>query len=368
MENKYFGKFDPLKNEMVMVIDEDGNVKNPKLMPKLSEKVILEAYRLMCLSRQQDRWDTKYQRQGRILSFLTSTGQEACEVAYAMQIQKGIDWFSGAYRNNAAWLSAGVPMHQIMLYWAGNEAGSKMPEDINVLPINIPIATQFSFAAGIGFANKYLNRKGVVISTIGDGGTSEGEFYESLNFAKLHEVPVIFCIENNQYAISTPVKKATKAQHLASKGIAVGIPNVLVDGNDFFACYAVVKEAMALARAGKGPHIIEFYTYRLGPHSSSDDPTVYRSKEELEAHEKVDPIKRMKKYLVKQKMWDDQKEEALEEEQKQYVKDEFKTMESKKEVHLEDIFKYTYSEMTENLKEELEEAKSIFGGQGHDQT
>ena len=276
---KYFGAFDPAKNykfvggfnplhdEKLQFLDEHGTVTtNPKLkkiMPQLEKDFLLKAYRLMCLSRAQDDWQNKMQRLGKVLSFLTSTGQEACEVAYGLCVEQGKDWFSSAYRNNAAWLATGVPMHNIMLYWAGNEIGSKMPENIKTTPINIPIATQYSHATGLAFAEKYFGRDGVVFTTTGDGGSSEGEFYEAMNFAKLHEVPAIFCVENNQFAISTPRVKATKALNFAVKAIAVGMRSIKVDGNDFLACYAVAKEAADAARAGLGPSMIEIWNLSL---------------------------------------------------------------------------------------------------------
>lgn len=359
---KYFGKYDSAKNEIMQIMDNEGIIINPNLMPKISKEEILKAYKIMCLSRMQDEWQNKYQRQGRLLSFLSSTGQEACEVAYGMLLKPGVDWFSSAYRNNAAWLAAGVPMINIMYYWSGNEIGSKMPENIKVLPVNIPIATQYSFATGLAFAEKFLKKGGVALTTTGDGGSSEGEFYEAMNFAKLHEVPAVFCVENNKYAISTPSAKATKAVTFAVKGVAVGMRNIKVDGNDFFASYAIVQEALELARKGEGPSLIEFDTYRLGAHSSSDDPNVYRPKTEYAEHAAIGPIVRLKKYLIAQKLWTDEQQTTLDKEQKEYVKAQFKAMENNNHVPLEDVFKYTFSDMTPNLEEQLAEAREIFEG------
>ena len=363
-KTKYFGKFDPLKDTMVQVIDDEGKVIHPELMPKISDEELLKAYKLMCLSRQQDNWQNKYQRQGRLLSFLSSTGQEACEVAYGMLLRPGIDWFSSAYRNNAAWLASGIPMRNIMLYWAGNEKGSITPPNINVLPINIPIATQYSMATGLGFAEKFKGSDAVVVTTTGDGGTSEGEFYEAMNFGKLHEVPVVYCVENNQYAISTPSSLATKALNFAVKAIACNIRSIKVDGNDFFACYAVVAEAYDLARKGGGPSCIEFVTYRLGPHSSSDDPSIYRDPKEFEHQMSICPIQRLRKYLIANKLWSEDQQKALDDEQKTFVKAEFKYVEANNEVSIEEVFEHTFSDMSQNLKEQMAEVKSFYAEQG----
>ncbi len=360
---KYFNKFDSLKNEQVQILDDTGKVIHPELMPDISDEELIKAYKLMCLSRMQDFWQNKFQRQGRMLSFLSSTGQEACEVAYGMQLIPGVDWASLAYRNNAAWLASGVPMESIILYWLGNEKGCKMPEEINVLPVNIPIATQYSHAVGIAFAQKFLNKKGLCVTTTGDGGSSEGEFYEAMNFGKLHEVPCLFIVEDNKYAISTPCALSTKATNYAVKAISCGIINIRVDGNDFLASYAVVKEAYEAIRAGLGPHFIEFNTYRLGPHSSSDDPTIYRPKEELEEWQKKDPLVRLKNYLIDKKIWTEEEQAELDKTQKKLVQTTMKKVEADCDVTPEEVFEYTYEEMTPILKEQLAELKSFLATQ-----
>lgn len=360
MNSKFFTKFNPFKNEIVKILDLKGKVVNPDLIPKISNEDLLKAYKLMNLSRIQDFWQNKYQRQGRLLSFLSSTGQEACEVAYGMLLKKGVDWMSAAYRNNAAWLAAGIPMENIMLYWMGNERGSITPKEINVLPVNIPIGTQYSHATGLAFAEKYKKTGGVVVTTIGDGGTSEGEFFEAMNFGKLHEVPVLFTVENNKYAISTPCAKSTKALNYAVKAVATGVESIIVDGNDFLACYAVVKEAYEMLRKGHGPLFIEFNTYRLGPHSSSDDPKVYRSDEEVTKWAGKDPLLRMKTYLIEKKLWTEDKEAELQKTYKKQVQNCFKATEKANITTIEEYFEHTYQEMTPNLVEQLAEAKARF--------
>ncbi|PPE04124.1 thiamine pyrophosphate-dependent dehydrogenase E1 component subunit alpha [Williamsoniiplasma lucivorax] len=361
MAYKYIGKFDPLKNEQVRIMDENGKIINKDLMPKINDEKLVEAYKLMCLSRTQDYYQNKQQRLGKILSFLSSTGQEAGEIAYAMHVRQGKDWFLPAYRNNAAWLATGIPMKNIMMYWMGNERANIPPAGVKNLPINIVIGSQYSHAAGIAFAEKFNNKSdNVVLTTTGDGGSSQGEVYESLNFAQLKKLPVIFVIEDNKWAISNPSSNATAALNFAVKGLASGTPGLKVDGNDFLASWGVFEEAFDYVRKGNGPILIELNTYRLGAHSSSDNPDVYRPKGEFEEQEKFCPIIRMKKYLVEKKLWDDKKQAELDEKNQAFVEKAFEEAMASKDYPLEDVFEYMYSEMTPILKEQYAEAKEFF--------
>ncbi|QHX35655.1 pyruvate dehydrogenase E1 component subunit alpha [Spiroplasma sp. TIUS-1] len=355
----YLKKYDPLKNKVLQILDKDGKIVNPTMVPNLKNKDLIEAYKIMNLSRRQDDFQNKAQRQGRLLSFLSSTGQEACEVGYTIALKKGLDWFASGYRNNAAWLTMGMPIHKIMMYWMGNEFGGQSPEGVNSLPPNIIIGSQYSQAVGIAYAEKLRKGKGVAVTTTGDGGSSEGETYEAMNFAVLHNLPVVFIIENNKYAISTPVRLATKSMNFAVKGIATGMPSIKVDGNDFLASYKASADAIEYARKGNGPILIEFDTYRMGAHSSSDNPDVYRPKGEYEEMVKFDPLVRMKKYLISLNIWDEKKQEQLDKEQSDLVRSEFDLAEKKKAYPLEDIFKYTYEKMTDDLNDQLAEAKEF---------
>lgn len=357
---KYLGKFDPLKDEQVRIMDKDGKIINKDLMPKIDNQKVIDAYKIMNLSRRQDDYQNKMQRQGRLLSFLSSTGQEAAEVGYAMQLDPKVDFFASGYRNNAAWLTMGVPIRNIMLYWAGNERGAKAPDGVNSLPPNIVIGSQYSQATGIAFAEKYFGRKGIAMTTTGDGGMSEGETYEAMNFAKLYDVPCIFVAENNKWAISTPLVQQTKSLNIAVKAIASGMPSIKVDGNDFFATYAVMQEVCEYARAGNGPVFVELDTYRLGAHSSSDQPDVYRPKGEFEEQVKFEPLVRLKAWLIANKLWTDADQEKLNAEQDAHIASEFAWVEANKNYDLKEIFEYTYAEMTDDLNAQYAEAKEFF--------
>ena len=350
--------YDPLKGEMFQVMDQTGKIVNQDHMPEISDELILKMYRTMMLSRTQDEKSLQYQRQGRMLTFAPSMGQEGVQVASAAAIEK-TDWVASAFRENATWLWLGQPMENLFLYWIGSEEGSRIPEGVNLLPIAVPIGTQCNHAVGIGMSIKYRKQNSVVLAYIGDGGTSEGEFYEAINYAGAMNTPNIFIIQNNQFAISTPRALQTKAKTLAQKGVAAGIPCMQVDGNDIFAVYAAVKEAVERGRNGEGPTLIEAVTYRIGPHTTADDPTIYRTDEYHQEMLKTDPLIRTKNYMVEKGIWDEEKEASLKEELENLVEETFKKIEQTPETPLEEIFKYTYAEMTENLKEQYEEYKEF---------
>lgn len=357
-----FENHNPLEGKIFQILDKTGKVVNNRYYKDIDKDLLLKMYRCMALSRTQDEWALKFQRQGRMLTFAPTLGQEGLQVA-SMAACRDDDWLVPAFRGNASWLYKGLPMKNIFLYWSGNEIGSKIPDHINMLPISVPIGTQFNHATGIAMSFKYTKEDKVVVTYIGDGGTSEGEFYEGINFAGAVNAPVIFIIQNNQFAISTSVKSQTKAKTLAQKGIAAGIPSIKVDGNDIFAMYFATKEAVDNARSGNGPSLIEAVTYRQGPHTTADDPTIYRSeKMHLDGMSK-DPIIRTKNFLIEKEILTEEADEKIREECKKTVFEEFKKAEEENITLLEDIFKYTYKEMTDNLKEQYEEAKKWEGGE-----
>jgi pyruvate dehydrogenase E1 component alpha subunit len=328
--------------------------------PKIDDKTLLKMYRTMKLARIADIRAMQYQRQGRMLTFAPVQGQEAAQIGTMAALDKN-DWISPAFREHAAMLYHNVPLENIYLYWFGNERGSRVPDDVNVLPVNIPIGSQFGHASGLAYASKLLkNNKQVAVTYIGDGGTSHGEFYEGLNFAASFDAPMIGIIQNNQWAISTPRRKATKAETLAQKAVAVGIPGIQVDGNDVLAMYAVVKEAAERARKGEGPTLIEAFTYRLGPHTSSDDPTIYRKNEEVEEWKKKDPLIRFKVYMESKGLLDDAKEAKLDEELEAFVKTTFEKVEKEGPiVSPDEVFDFTYETLTDELKEQKEYYKNF---------
>lgn len=351
-----FKKFDPLKKKMLQVLDQDGKIIEQALEPNIDDEKLLHMYRIIMLGRIADIKALQFQRQGRMLTFAPNRGQEAAQVAPMAAIEKS-DWLSPAFREFSAMLYHGVTLEQAYLYWYGNEAGSHFDKDVNVLPINITIGAQINHAAGLAYASKILKKNQVVVTFVGDGGTSHGEFHEGVNFAAVYNLPVIIIIQNNHWAISTPRAKATKSETLAQKAIAYGIPGIQVDGNDILGMYVATKAAVERARNGDGPTLIEAVTYRLGPHTTSDDPTIYRNDDEVKKWEKRDPIIRFKDYLINKSLWTKEKDQALQEELTNYVLKTFKKVEQSSLIPLEDVFNYNYETIPKHLNEQYEEYK-----------
>lgn len=348
-----FEGFDPGDDKMFRVIDNEGEVIDKTLMPQIEDETIIEAYKAMLFSRVADMMAISYQRQGRMFTYPPNNGQEAISIPAGMVIRKD-DWLVPAFREMGAWLAKGVSLKEIFLYYMGNEESCNFKNANHMMPYSVPIGTQLVHAAGIGYAINYEKKDEVVFTFIGDGGTSEGDFSEALNFAAVWKAPVIFTIQNNQYAISVPVRNQTKSKNLAIKSYAFGMPGIKVDGNDFFAMYSVYKQAHEYARNGNGPVLIEAFTYRKGAHTTSDDPTKYRSKDEEVEWDKTDPIKRLKKFMVNKGIFNFD-EDALIEKFKNEIDEEFVKAENFVPYQLEDVFKYTYVEMPDDLKRQKAE-------------
>ncbi|NLK42776.1 MAG: pyruvate dehydrogenase (acetyl-transferring) E1 component subunit alpha [Tissierellia bacterium] len=356
-----FESVKPLEENHYRILDIDGKVINQEKLPNLTDDQLLYLYRTMLFSRTIDEKALSYQRQGRMLTYAPNLGQEATQVGSAYAMEKE-DWLVPAFRELGAWLVRGVPLKNIYLYWYGNEWGSHMPEGVKVLPVSVPIGSQFQHAAGIGIANNIKGEKNVVVTYIGDGGTSHGDFHEAINFAAVFNAPVIFIIQNNQYAISTKRKSQTKSETLAQKALAYGIPGILVDGNDIFAMYSATREAIERARNGGGPTLIEAYTYRLGAHTTSDDPTLYRDDKEVEEWKEKDPVLRFKRYLLNKNLISEEWEENLKKELEEEVVSSFEAIENKSDTEIEDIFKYHFEKMPPQLEEQLREYKDFLEG------
>ncbi|AAV27797.1 pyruvate dehydrogenase (acetyl-transferring) E1 component subunit alpha [Mesomycoplasma hyopneumoniae] len=355
--------------EMIRFLDIDGNLLSSTVFGpidetndiRLSKQEIKKAYEFMVLSRQQDTYMTQLQRQGRMLTFAPNFGEEALQVASGMALTKD-DWFVPAFRSNATMLYLGVPMILQMQYWNGSEKGNVIPENVNVLPINIPIGTQFSHAAGIAYAAKLTGKKIVSMSFIGNGGTAEGEFYEALNIASIWKWPVVFCVNNNQWAISTPNKYENGASTIAAKAMAAGIPGIRVDGNDLLASYEVIKEAVDYARSGNGPVLVEFVTWRQGVHTSSDNPRIYRTVEEEKEHEKWEPMHRIEKYMFDRGILDSAEKQKIWDEALAIVKETYEKSLVGLESTIDEIFDHTYKVLPPELEEQKQEALEFFKG------
>jgi len=283
--------------EHLSVLDSDGNL-DEALDPALAADDLRRLYRAMVLGRRLDERMVRLQRQGRIGTFAPIKGQEAAQMGSVFALRP-TDWMVPSFRETAAMIWRGWSIEKMLLLYSGHLEGGQPGPEQHDLPVCIPVATQLPHAVGLAYAIQYRGDDAVVMAYCGDGATSEGDFHEALNFAGVWSVPIVFVVQNNQWAISVPLKKQTHSATLAQKALAYGFPGIQVDGNDVLATYVASRDAVNRARAGDGPTLIECVTYRLGVHTTADDPTKYRSQEEVAAWERKDPLTRFTAYLEK---------------------------------------------------------------------
>jgi 2-oxoisovalerate dehydrogenase E1 component alpha subunit len=272
--------------------------------------LVVSLYRAMVLARTFDLRAVSLQRTGRLGTYATSLGQEAVAVGIASAMQPE-DVLLPSYRDNAALLWRGVTMEEILLFWGGDERGSRWSGPTHDFPFCIPVGSQAPHAAGVAYAFKYRKESRVAVCILGDGATSKGDVWEAMNFAGVWKLPLVFVINNNQWAISVPLKLQTASQTLAQKAIAAGFSGEQVDGNDVMAVRAAVDGAIASARLGGGPRLIEAVTYRLSDHTTADDAARYRPAEEVKERWKEEPIVRLRTYLVSRMNWNKAEEEKV---------------------------------------------------------
>jgi len=349
-------EYHPLKGKMFQMLKPDGTL-HPDMKPPLSDQETLALFQKMVLIRSADQRALMLQRQGRLGTYAPCWGQEACQVGSVYVLEKG-DWIMPAFRELGAALMMGIPLQTIFLYWMGNELGSRAPDGINVMPVSIPVGTQPLHAVGVGWAGKIKGEKIVTLTYFGDGATSKGDFHEALNLAGVFKTPTLFFCQNNQFAISVPRKIQTASPTIAQKAIAYGIDGIQVDGNDLFAVMTATREAAVKARSGGGPTLIEGVTFRFGPHTSADDPTKYRTEEEIEPWRPLDPFVRLRFYLKGKGLWSEEVEQKFTEEAQKQIDEAVKEAEAVPPPTVEDIFRYVYEEMTPPLKEQLEYLRS----------
>ncbi|TLY04197.1 MAG: thiamine pyrophosphate-dependent dehydrogenase E1 component subunit alpha [Thaumarchaeota archaeon] len=277
-------------------ISPDGTLNGDE--PSIDPDTLRRMYEWMVLGRYFDQKASNLSTLRELGTYTPCRGQEGAQIGFISPLQKN-DWFVPMYRDSAAMLAWGYPLLQLLQYWGGDERGMRGPEDVNMLPIAVPVATQLPHAAGLAVAKNFQKESSIVLTSTGDGGTSKGDFHEALNFAGVFHLPIIFAVENNQWAISLKRQRQTASKTIAQKATAYGFDGILVDGNDVIACYEVTKYAVERARRGMGPMLIEFYTYRMGPHTTAElVSNKLKSPEELSEWEKKDPIVRFEKYLL----------------------------------------------------------------------
>src|SRR5712691_4982022 len=334
--------------EYLSILDSDGNL-DAALEPEISPDQLQALYRAMLLGRRLDERMVRLQRQGRVGTFAPIKGQEASQIGSVFSLRR-TDWMVPSFRETAAMLWRGWPIEKLLLFFAGHLEGGQPAPDQRDLPITIPVATQLPHAVGLAYAAQYRGDDVVVMAFFGDGATSEGDFHEALNFAGVWHVPIVFVCQNNQWAISVPIKKQTHSRTLAQKALAYGFPGIQVDGNDVLAVYAASREAVERARRGDGPTLIECITYRLGMHTTSDDPTKYRSAEEVAAWERKDPLTRFSAYLRKKNLL----EEGLEAQVDAEIAEAVQRFEASPPADPLTMFDHVYAELPPDLKAQRE--------------
>ena len=299
--------------EPVRFLDPSGDLLEGA-EPRMSHEMVLEALRYMMLGRAFDTKCFSLQRQGKLGTFAPIVGQEASIMGSAMALDPTRDWIVPQYREMPAVVRHGYPAERIVLYRQGHPEGGFIPDGVKVLQYQVSLAAQLPHAVGLAWGMRLKEEPGVAMVYFGDGASSEGDFHESCNLAGVVAAPVIFLLQNNQWAISTPRSIQTAGADIASRAPGYGFPGVSVDGNDLLAVHAVAAEAVERALAGKGPTLIETHTYRMWAHTTADDPTRYVDPQEKEGWEARDPIRRVQGYLRARDEWSESRQSDWESE------------------------------------------------------
>jgi pyruvate dehydrogenase E1 component alpha subunit len=320
-------------------------------------------YRCMTETRVFDTKAINLQRTGKLGTYASCLGHEATHVGLAAAMHKD-DVLAPSYREYGAMFYRGVQMSEVLLYWGGDERGNDFAGPRKDFPFCVPIATQCLHAAGAAMAMQMRGEPYCAVSTNGDGGTSEGAFYEAINIAGARKLPVVFVVINNKWAISVPIELQTASKTLAQKAVAAGIPGIQVDGNDVIAVRHWVERALARGRKGEGATLIEAVTYRLSDHTTADDASRYRKKEEVEAARKLEPLIRLRKYLTSLGVWSEERETELLEQAAEKVDRAVQKYLNTPKAPIEAMFDYMYAELPEFLVEQREHAMQYGDSEG----
>lgn len=349
---------------LVQYLNADGELVEGRdaPMPLIEARRFYEA---MVRIRVIDERMVTLQRQGRIGFYIGSSGEEASIIGPVGALRTS-DWLFPCYRENGAYLLRGMPLQRWVDNLFGNAndpvVGRQMPNHIswadrNITSVSSPIGTQIPQATGAAMAARHQGRDDVTMTFFGEGATSSNDFHTGLNFAGVWKAPVVFICRNNQWAISVPRHKQCAAEFFADKAVGYGMPGVRVDGNDLFATYAVTAEAIARARRGEGPTMIECVTYRITGHSTSDDPKAYRKDEEVEPWRAKDPLVRLRRYLQARGAWSAQEETAFRTTVEEELREAIHAAEATAAPALDTLFEDVYQEKPWHLTEQLADAR-----------
>jgi 2-oxoisovalerate dehydrogenase E1 component alpha subunit len=351
--------------EPVHLLDPDGTFhEDPEHPLDLDDQQLRELYRLMVVTRKVDREAINLQRQGQLGVYASCLGQEAAQVASAYALGEN-DWIFPSYRELGAALVRKVDAAGLLHLYRGTWLSDHDPYAHNFALMSIPIGTQALHATGFAMGARLDGNPIVALTYFGDGGTSEGDPHEAMTFAGVMRSPVVFFVQNNQYAISVPLEKQTAAPTLAHKAIGYGIPGRRCDGNDVLATYAVTRRAVERARSGEGPTFIEAMTYRMEAHTTSDDPSRYRTQEELDEAAKTDPIARMRNLLRKRDLYDDELERAIEEQAKETASVVRAGIYDAPHGDPMELFEHVYVDPTGHFEEQREQLRTELAAADH---
>lgn len=334
---------------MLQFITPSGTFHPDAPEPDFDE--IVDLHRRMIQARAYDRKCNAMQKQGRLATYASFEGQEAAQIGSAAALRPD-DWMVATYRDAAAMHAQGYPLELLIAGRTGDERGGSPPEGINVLPPSITVGGHMVHAVGLAWAEALLGRDRVAITYFGDGATSEGDFHEAMNFAAVFKTGCIFLCQNNGWAISMPAERQMASETIAQKADAYGMPGVRVDGNDVAAVLAVTRDAVSLARSGGGPTLIEAVTFRMGPHTTADDPGRYRAMDLTEAWRERDPIQRTFRLLVDHGRWDDEQQRDEETRAAEAVEQAVNVAESLPEPTASDMFDSMFSSPPSHLVEQ----------------
>ncbi len=347
--------------EYKQYLDQDGNAITELPAIARDHEQLKKLYKDMLRLRLFDAKTVTLQRTGKMGTYPSSLGQEAVAVTIGNALEKQ-DVFCPSYREQGALFARGTSMSEILTYWGGDERGSDFQANRNDLPICVPIATQCLHAVGVAYAMKLRQQQQAVLTIVGDGGSSKGDFLEALNVAGAWQLPIVFIICNNQWAISVPRKMQSATTMLAQKAIGAGITGIQIDGNDLIALHETIHSALATARTNNKPCLIEAITYRLCDHTTADDANRYRDDEEVKQAWQAEPIKRMKQYLEQQASWDEAQDQALLAECQQEVADAVDAYLAMPVQAAESMFDYLYASLPESLQEQRAEVIAFARG------
>ncbi|NKC16612.1 MAG: pyruvate dehydrogenase (acetyl-transferring) E1 component subunit alpha [Gammaproteobacteria bacterium] len=331
--------------EPIRLVDEGGTLL-PGAEPALPMQKIFEGLRLMMFARAFDAKCFSLQRQGKLGTFAPMVGQEAASAGSALALDKALDWIVPQYRELPAQLHHGHPVELIARYRLGHPEGGSLPANVRVLQYQISLAAQLPHAVGLAWGMKLKGEPGVSIAYLGDGASSEGDFHESCNLAGVVKAPVIFFIQNNQWAISTPREMQSRVCDLAARAAGYGFCGVSVDGNDLLAVHKVTEQARARGLAGEGPTLIEAHTYRMWAHTTADDPGRYVDEAVTARWAKRDPILRVQRYLAGLNAWSDEQAQAWQQDIAAEIETIFERAMSESSGAPEDVFEHIFAQRT----------------------